>query len=71
MRTPVQAGSLLLHPVATLPYPTVAQGAKSIDIPGYRIQLFRERLTTKRHATIPKGIVGGFVCPVLQRNLKE
>ena len=23
------------------------------------------------HATIPKGIVGGFVGPVLQRNLKE
>ena len=23
------------------------------------------------HTTIPKGIVGGFVCPVLQRNLKE
>ena len=25
----------------------------------------------KVHAIIPKGIVGGFVCPVLQRNLKE
>ena len=25
----------------------------------------------KVHATILKGIVGGFVCPVLQRNLKE
>ena len=35
------------------------------------IQLFRERLSEKVHATIPKGIVGGFVCPVLQRNLKE
>ena len=35
------------------------------------IQLFRERLLEKVHATIPKGIVGGFVCPVLQRNLKE
>ena len=35
------------------------------------IQLFRERLSEKEHATIPKGIVGGFVCPVLQRNLKE
>ena len=23
------------------------------------------------HATIPKGIVGGFQCTVLQRNLKE
>ena len=36
-----------------------------------RIQLFRERLSEKVHATIPKGIVGGFVSPVLQRNLKE
>ena len=35
------------------------------------IQLFRERLSEKVHATIPKGIVGGFVSPVLHRNLKE
>ena len=35
------------------------------------IQLFGERLSEKVHATIPKGIVGGFVCPVLQRNLKK
>ena len=35
------------------------------------IQLFRERLSEKVHSTIPKGIVGGFVSPVLQRNLKE
>ena len=35
------------------------------------IQLFRERLWEKVHATIPKGIVGGFECTVLQRNLKE
>ena len=38
---------------------------------GHGIQLFRERLSEKGHATIPKDIVGGFVCPVLQRNLKE
>ena len=31
----------------------------------------RERLSEKVHATIPKGIVGGCVCSVLQRNLKE
>ena len=37
----------------------------------YYIQLFRERLSEKAHATIPKGIVGGFQCTVLQRNLKE
>ena len=35
------------------------------------IQLFRERLSEKVHATIPKGIVGGFKFTVLQRNLKE
>ena len=35
------------------------------------IQLFRERLSEKGHATIPKGIVGGFEFTVLQRNLKE
>ena len=36
-----------------------------------RLQLFRERLSEKVHATIPKGIVGGFEFTVLQRNLKE
>ena len=35
------------------------------------IQLFRERFSEKVHATIPKGIVGGFGFTVLQRNLKE
>ena len=35
------------------------------------MQLFRERLSQKVHATIPKGIVGGFEWTVLQRNLKE
>ena len=35
------------------------------------IELFRERLSEKVHATIPKGIVGGFEFSVLQRNLKE
>ena len=37
----------------------------------FSIQLFRERLLEKVHATIPKGIVGGFEFTVLQRNLKE
>ena len=32
---------------------------------------FRERLSEKVHATIPKGIVGGFEFTVLQRTLKE
>ena len=35
------------------------------------IQLFREMLSEKVHATSPKGIVGGFEFTVLQRNLKE
>ena len=35
------------------------------------IQLFRERLSEKVHATIPKGIVGGFEFTVIQRSLKE
>ena len=35
------------------------------------IQLFRDRLSEKVHATIPKGLVGGFEFTVLQRNLKE
>ena len=36
-----------------------------------RLQLFRERLSEKVHATIPKGIVGGFEITVFQRSLKE
>ena len=38
---------------------------------GRGIQLFRERLSEKVHATMPKGIVGGFEFTVLQRNLQE
>ena len=37
----------------------------------YYLQLFREGLSEKVHMTILKGIVGGFVCPVLQRKYKE
>ena len=37
----------------------------------YYIQPFRGRLSEKVHATIPKGIVGGFEFTVFQRNLKE
>ena len=36
--------------------------------PSVYIQLFRERLSEKVHATIPKGIVDGFQFTVLQRN---
>ena len=35
------------------------------------IQLFKERLSEKVHATIQKGLVGGFEFTVLQRNLQE
>ena len=35
------------------------------------MQLFREKLSEKVHATIPKGIVGGFEFTVLQRNIKK
>ena len=37
----------------------------------WSIQLFRERLLEKVHATIPKGIVGGFEFTVLRRNVQE
>ena len=36
-----------------------------------QIQLFRERLSGKVHATVLKGIVGGFEFSFFQRNLKE
>ena len=36
-----------------------------------RIQLFRKRLSEKVHATIPKGIVGGFEITVLHRNFER
>ena len=35
------------------------------------LQLFREKLSEKVHATIQKGIAGGFKFTVLERNLKE
>ena len=44
---------------------------EGMKIKSYKIQLFRERLSEKVHATIPKGIVGGFEFTVFQRNLKE
>ena len=49
--------------------------SKTIKIPAGKcdsyIQLFLERLSEKVHATIPKGIVGGFKFAFPQRNLKE
>ena len=41
------------------------------EIPHTWIQLFRERLSEKVHATILKGTLGGFEFAVLQRNLEE
>ena len=35
------------------------------------LQLFRERLSDKVHATTPKCIVGGLTFTVFQRNLKQ
>ena len=45
----------------------------SCELPYYHtiIQLFRQRLSDKVHATTPKGIVGGFEFTVFQRNLIE
>ena len=37
----------------------------------YKLTAISERLSEKVHATILKGIVGGFEFTVLQRNLKE
>ena len=44
---------------------------RSSPYESFRIQLFRERLSEKVHATIPKGIVGGFEFTVLQRKLEK
>ena len=41
------------------------------SLEGKEIQLFRERLSGKLHATVLKGIVGGFEFSFFQRNLKE
>ena len=40
-------------------------------VTSFYIHLFRERLSGKVHATILKGIVGGFEFSFFQRNLKE
>ena len=35
------------------------------------VQLFRERLSEKVHATIPISIVGGFECTVYQKKIER
>ena len=47
------------------------QCKKRVRVFAWFIQLFLERLSEKVHATITKGIVGGFKFAFLQRNLKE
>ena len=41
------------------------------EVGKFCIQLSRERLSEKVHATIPKGITGGFEFSFLRRNLKQ
>ena len=48
--------------------PMASSGPEKLQ---FHIQLFREKLSVKVHATIPKGIMGGFEFTVLRRNLKE
>ena len=48
--------------------PMASSGPEKLQ---FLIQLFREKLSEKVHATIPKGIMGGFEFTVLRRNLKE
>ena len=43
----------------------------SCPLKAQQLALFRERLSEKVHATIPKGFVSGFVFIFFQRNLKE
>ena len=48
---------------------TAASSIAPATVTRLRIQLFRERLSEKVHATIPKGIMGDFEVNVLQRKL--
>ena len=54
--------------ISFLVHPGRSPGMLLLCLSASRIQLFRKRLSEKVHATIPKGIVGGFECSVLQRN---
>ena len=49
----------------------VTANAVQFIVTSFYIHLFRERLSGKVHATILKGIVGGFEFSFFQRNLKE
>ena len=58
---------LYISSLRNLLYPT--RPCQLWIMPRVSIQLFRERLSEKVHATISKGIVGGFEFTVLQRKL--
>ena len=60
---------VILNPADTTSYEISVAPSAISDI--QCIQLFQERLSEKVHATIPKGIVGGFEFTVPQRNLRE
>ena len=62
---------LNLSTTATLETEENGRSRKVLYEPPEGIQLFRERLSEEVHATIPKGVVGGFEFTVLPRNLKE
>ena len=70
---------MIMYAIMTLKQKTNKNNLRKINynIKLYRaiynnyIQLFREKLSEKVRATIPKGIVGGFEFTVVQRSLKK
>ena len=67
-------GTSLQWPLSSVPKVAVVRGSTVYKRGTFSvkngIQLLRERLSEKVHATMPKGIVGGFQFTV-QRNLQE
>ena len=68
-------GTSLQWPLSSVPKVAIVRGSTVYKRGTFSVkngtQLFRERLSEKEHATMPKGIVGGFEFTVLQRNLQE
>ena len=52
-------------------YPLDSLNSWGLDYTLHVYSCFKKGCQKKVDVTILKGIVGGFVCPVLQRNLKE
>ena len=50
---------------------TISLCCRKCSCVNWKIQLFRERLSEKVHATIPKGIVGGFEFTVLSKKFER